>query len=186
MFTFILAISVQKFRLLLRGRRTIQDPKTGRTIATEAAISADFKNGQFVTDDAGIAQSIREHKLFNRGFGQYILEIKPEAKAVNDDLPTGPIDYDDMTTSALRKLCEERGLKSYGSKGEMAGRLKEADEKFSDPDCAEYAEKIAAAYLKADLVRMATEAGVETKAAMTEREIVLAMLAAGVEIPLVG
>jgi len=180
-FIFILSQSVRQFKLVIRGRETIVDPQTKRVIATHPAVQAVFRDGQFVTHDPELADKLRKHPLFNKSFGLSFTELEAKVEDVAKDKTDAPLNYTDMTQAALRELCVEREVKSYGSKAEMIARLEEQDNAKVDPDQMALVEAIAKKYLKKDLVEMAEKAGVETKAEWTERELVIEMLAAGVD-----
>lgn len=58
-----------------------------------------------------------------------VTETVPELDEVQDETPEelAP-DYDTMTLAELRAVAEKRGVPSYGSKAQIAERLREAEE----------------------------------------------------------
>lgn len=57
--------------------------------------------------------------------------VTPEDIGDSEDFPT-ELTYDAMTVKELKALCKERGLPVYGTKAELALRLKRDDEGISE------------------------------------------------------
>ena len=92
----------------------------------------------------------------------------PEEIGDSEDFPTD-LTYDAMTVKELQALCKDRGLPVYGTKAEIALRLKRDDEGISESTTETEAPAEAAAEVESDTP--AEEAAVtngETNADITE------------------
>ena len=83
----------------------------------------------------------------------------PEEIGDSEDFPT-ELTYDAMTVKELKALCKERGLPVYGTKAELALRLKRNDEGISESTTETEAPEESAAEVESDTP--AEEAAVTT------------------------
>ena len=83
----------------------------------------------------------------------------PEDIGDSEDFPT-ELTYDAMTVKELKALCKERGLPVYGTKAELALRLKRDDEGISESTTETEAPEESAAEVESDTP--AEEAAVTT------------------------
>jgi hypothetical protein len=73
----------------------------------------------------------------------------PEDIGDSEDFPT-ELTYDAMTVKELKALCKERGLPAYGTKAELALRLKRDDEGISESTTETEAPEESAAEVESD------------------------------------
>jgi hypothetical protein len=174
-----------KHTVPLRDRSPIWS--NGQQVGVTSEVKATFTNGVCITTSQEVANLLLQHPSFNASdpvFGFRLLsgDAAP-AKAVAPTADT--VSYDQFSRDALQKLCEERRVKSYGTKEELVSRLEDSDRKakhaagiYSDKEKA----KILKKYDKAKLLELAKTMGVVAGEGDEPAVILEALIACGAEL----